>query len=180
MLQFILMISMYFIIATPRKGHNNSPAPNTVPALRHSSPSSSSSPLFYSSAIDDTTELKITCSPFSCASPKNKHSSKSSLKVVIKRNSKKRRKSLPANGSTSADQRRKANRDERKSSPSPTRALLKSQSDTSGSLTGSSPGSLPESLADELEKLSTSSELSSTNKFLQRNSSEPPGISSQC
>ncbi|CAH3025166.1 unnamed protein product [Porites evermanni] len=98
---------------------------------------------------EDATELKITCSPFSCTSPKNKQSSKS-LKVLItgKRNSKKRRKSLPASGTTS-NERRKAYKDERKSSPSPTRALLTSQSDTSSSLTGSSPGSL----TDELEKL---------------------------
>lgn len=169
-----LMCSIYFVIATSSKGQNLASTIDTTPILRHSSPSTSSSPLYYSSALDDTTEMKITCSPFSCASSKNKHSSKSSLKVIIRRHSKKRRKSLPTTGSTSNEPRRKTNRDKRQlSSPSPTRALLKSQSDTSSSLTGSSPGSL----ADELEKLSVNSELSPTNKYLQRVSSDSQGIS---
>ena len=167
------MCSVYFIIATSSNGQNLTTPCDTVPSLRHSTPSASSSPLYYSSASEDATELKVTCSPFSCTSSKSKHSSKSSLKVIIKRNSKKRRKSLPTAGTTSNESRRKAKRDERKlSSPSPTRALLKSQSDTSSSLTGSSPGSL----ADELEKLSVSSELSSTNKYLQRASTDSQGI----
>lgn len=176
MMNVWLMCSIYFIIATSIKGQNLTSPCDTVPSLRHSSPSASSSPLYYSSASEDTQELKITCSPFSCTSAKSKHSSKSSLKVIIKRNSKKRRKSLPASGSTSNNTRRKANGDERKSSPSPTRALLKSQSDTSSSLTGSSPGSL----ADELEKLSASSELSSLNKYSQQGSSDSQGISVYC
>lgn len=168
------MCSIYFIIATSSKGENLTSS-DTVPILRHSTPSASSSPRYYSSASEDATELKITCSPFSCTSSKNKHSSKSSLKVTItgKRKSKKRRKSLPTNGSTSNETRRKANRDERKSSPSPTRALLTSHSDTSSSLTGSSPGSL----TDELEKLNVSTELSPSNKYLQRVSSDSQGIS---
>ena len=165
---------MYFIIATSFKGKILTSSSDTEPILRHSTPSASSSPQ-YSSASEDATELKITCSPFSYTSPKNKQSSKS-LKVLItgKRNSKKRRKSLPASGTTS-NERRKAYKDERKSSPSPTRALLTSQSDTSSSLTGSSPGSL----TDELEKLIVSSELSPTNKYLQHISSDFQGISAK-
>ena len=165
---------MYFIIATSFKGKILTSSSDTEPILRHSTPSASSSPQ-YSSASEDATELKITCSPFSCTSPKNKQSSKS-LKVLItgKRNSKKRRKSLPASGTTS-NERRKAYKDERKSSPLPTRALLTSQSDTSSSLTGSSPGSL----TDELEKLIVSSELSPTNKYLQHISSDFQGISAK-
>ncbi|XP_027037240.1 serine/threonine-protein kinase PAK 3-like isoform X3 [Pocillopora damicornis] len=136
------------------------------------SASASSSPRHTSSAPEDPTDLKITCSPFSCTSSKSKRSSKSSLKLIIRRNSKKRRKSLPSPGSTSDETRRRANKEERKlSSPSPTRALLTSQSDTSSSLTGSSPGSL----ADELEKLTMNSHLSSTNKYSQRISSDSQG-----
>ena len=137
------------------------------------SASASSSPRHTSSASDDPTDLKITCSPFSCTSSKSKRSSKSSLKLIVRRNSKKRRKSLPSTGSTS-NETRKVNKEERNlSSPSPTRALLTSQSDTSSSLTGSSPGSL----ADELEKLTMNSHLSSSNKYSQRISSDSQGNS---
>ena len=165
---------MYSIVATSNEGLDLSSSNDTVPPLRHMSASASSSPRHTSSAPEDPTDLKITCSPFSCTSSKSKRSSKSSLKLIIRRNSKKRRKSLPSPGSTSDETRRRVNKEERKlSSPSPTRALLTSQSDTSGSLTGSSPGSL----ADELEKLTMNSHLSSTNKYSQRISSDSQGIS---
>lgn len=165
--------SMYSIVATSSEGIDLTSSSDTVPPSRHLSASPSSSPRYNSSALDDPADMKITCSPFSCTSTKNKHSSKSGLKLIIKRNSKKRRKSLPATSSTGNETRRKVNRDERKlSSPSPTRALLTSQSDTSSSLTGSSPGSL----ADELEKLSVNSNLSSPNKYSQRISSDSQGI----
>lgn len=165
---------MYSIVATSSEGLDLSSSNDTVLPLRHMSASASSSPRHTSSALEDPTDLKITCSPFSCTSSKSKRSSKSSLKLIIRRNSKKRRKSLPSPGSTSDETRRRANKEERKlSSPSPTRALLTSQSDTSSSLTGSSPGSL----ADELEKLTMNSHLSSTNKYSQRISSDSQGIS---
>ncbi|KAJ7391091.1 Serine/threonine-protein kinase PAK 3 [Desmophyllum pertusum] len=155
--------------ATSSEGVDLTSSCDTVPPSRHLSASSSPR---HTSALDDPTDLKITCSPFSCTSSKSKHSSKSGLKLIIKRHSKKRRKSLPSTGSTSNETRRKANREERKlSSPSPTRALLTSQSDTSSSLTGSSRGSL----ADELEKLSVNSHLSSSNKYSQRISSDSQG-----
>lgn len=164
---------MYSIVATSSEGIDLTSSGDTVPPSRHLSASPSSSPRYNSSALDDPADMKITCSPFSCTSTKNKHSSKSGLKLIIKRSSKKRRKSLPTTGSTGTETRRKVNRDERKlSSPSPTRAVLTSQSDTSSSLTESSPGSL----ADELEKLSVNSNLSSPNKYSQRISSDSQGI----
>lgn len=170
-----LICSIYFIVATSSEGIDLTSSGDTIPPSRHLSASASSSPRYNSSALEDPADLKITCSPFSCTSTKNKHSSKSSLKLIVKRHSKKRRKSLPANGSTGNEtSRRKVNREERKlSSPSPTRALLTSHSDTSSSLTGSSPGSI----ADELEKLSVNSHLSSSNKYSQRVSSDSQGIS---
>jgi len=163
---------MYSIVATSSEGIDLTSSGDAVPSSRHLSASPSSSPRYNSSALDDPSDMKITCSPFSCTSTKNKHSSKSGLKLIIKRSSKKRRKSLPATGSTGNETRRKVKRDERKSSPSPTRALLTSQSDTSSSLTGSSPGSL----ADELEKLSVNSNFSSPIKYSQRISSDSQGI----
>lgn len=168
-----LICSIYFIVATSSEGIDLTSSGDTVPSSRHLSALASSSPRYNSSALEDSADLKITCLPFTCTSTKNKHSPKSSLKLIVKRNSKKRRKSLPATASTGNETRRKVNREERKlSSPSPTRALLTSQSDTSSSLTGSSPGSL----ADELEKLSVNLHLSS-NKYSQRVSSESQGIS---